>query len=170
MSGFRPFFVAILSICVGVVSASADPKPVELPPVTHENAQLVIFGDDGSRQVYTPEQLEAFPTYQIETTTPWRDEPAIFSGILLADLLEFHGLMSGKPLRVIAENEFSTIFESSVLKAAPILVATRVNGAPHSRRARGPIQLIVEDSVYHSDARLTESHLVWMASRIELAR
>ncbi|MBT8459771.1 MAG: hypothetical protein HKP37_11700 [Boseongicola sp.] len=162
--------VAVFFVFFGVVSTMAGPQRVDLEPIAHENAELVVVNPDGSRTVYTPAQLEEFPTYRLVTTTPWRVEPAAFSGVLLSDILERHEMPSDMTIRVTAENEFSTFFDPEALGIAPILVATRVDGAAHSRRARGPIQFVIEDEVYRSNDALTESHLVWMASRIEVVR
>ena len=170
MSLFRTGSVAIFLAILSVASAAAEPKPVNLPPVVHMKASLTVLGTDGKSTVYSPADLEKLPTYQIETITPWRDEPAVFAGVLLTDLLQSHGLLSAQSIVVTAENDFSTTFDRRTISAAPILIATRVNGVPHSRRTRGPIQFVVEQEVYQSSALVTESHLVWMASHIEAAQ
>lgn len=170
MSLLRTGSVAIFWTFLSVVSATAEPKPVNLAPTVHMKASLTVLGADGKSTVYSPADLEKLPTYQIVTATPWRDEPAVFTGILLIDLLELHGLLSAQSIVVTAENDFSTTFSRRTLAAANILVATRVNGVPHSRRARGPIQFVVEEEVYQSSGFVTEAHLVWMASRIEAAQ
>ncbi|MGI9391110.1 MAG: hypothetical protein ACR2O1_13720 [Boseongicola sp.] len=149
-------------------SAMAAPKPVELTPIHHREAQLEIRVGDGSGASYAPEDLEAFPTYRIETTTPWRETPAVFEGILLTDLLKAHGLLDAPSIRVTAENDFTTVINQEVWEAAPILVATRVDGRPHSRRNRGPIQFVVAAEDYVGSPIVTEDHLVWMAAVIEV--
>jgi hypothetical protein len=104
------------------------------------------------------------------TTTPWRSEETVFEGGLLQDLLRKHGLDQVGAIRVVAENEFESILESAVWEAAPILLATRVEGRPHSRRARGPIQFVVSMEDYDGSRVIEERHLVWMAARIEPIR
>lgn len=149
-------------------SAIAAPKPVELTPMRHKEAQLEIRVSEGSSAAYAPADLEAFPTYRIETTTPWRETPAVFEGILLTDLLAAHGLLDAPSIRVTAENDFTTIIDQEVWEATPILVATRVDGRPHSRRDRGPIQFVVASEDYVGSRLVTEDHLVWMAAVIEV--
>ena len=144
----------------------ASPKSVKLEPLRHTSASLEIPMPEGGTKTYSPADLETFPTYQIETTTPWRDEPTVFEGILLTDLLEAHGLLDAPSIRVVAENDYTTSIGREVWEAAPILVATRVNGRAHSRRNRGPIQFVVEKSDYDQQDAVTEDHLVWMAARI----
>ena len=148
----------------------AAPKPVTLDPVVHQDAELEIHLKDGSVARYTPAELETLPTYQMTTTTPWRAEPATFEGVLLSDLLERHGLLGVDEITITAENDFSSQMERDVWLSAPILVATRVNGQPHSRRARGPIQFVVSAEDLQSLSLFEESHLVWMAARIEAAQ
>ncbi len=149
-------------------SAMAAPKPVDLAPMHHMEAQLEVRVGDRSGTTYEPADLESFPTYRIETTTPWREEPAVFEGILLTDLLAAHGLLDAPSIRVTAENDYTTVITREVWEAAPILVATRVDGRPHSRRDRGPIQFVVPAEDYVGLSVVTESHLVWMAAVIEV--
>lgn len=161
------FFVAIFLAVFAGQSVSASPKQVALAPIQHQDAQLVVESPDGVTVTYTPEMLEALPTYEITTTTPWRDTPATFSGVLLSDLLANHGMSDVSAIVVAAENEFQVVFERSALEAAPVLIATRVDGRPHSRRQRGPIQFIIADEDMRANGALEESHLVWMAASIK---
>ena len=100
----------------------------------------------------------------------WRDQPAVFEGVLLSDLLAAHDLQAAGDITVTAENDFVSLFSPEVLNATPILVATRVDGRPHSRRARGPFQFVVDADAFEQSEALEESHLVWMAARIEAGR
>ena len=104
------------------------------------------------------------------TVTPWRDEAATFDGVLLTDLLEENGLSDADAIRVVAENDYAVVIPSDVWQRWQILVATRVNGAPHTRRNRGPIQFVLPMS--DDEAAGTGEVLnnwVWMAARIEVA-
>ncbi|MFK7745513.1 MAG: hypothetical protein AB8B47_10700 [Roseobacter sp.] len=148
-------------------SASAAPRPVQLAPMQERAAELVIVAADGKEARYSPDTLEEMPTYQLTTTTPWREKPANFEGILLKDLLKAHGLHTASAIRVTAENDFTSIIQRAVWEEVEILVATRVNGKAHSRRARGPIQFVIDKSSYESSSNALEEHLVWMAARIE---
>ena len=53
------------------------------------------------------------------------------------------------------------------MSSVNILVATRVNGAAHTRRERGPIQFIIDMDEYNASELTSSSNLVWMAARIE---
>ncbi|MDD9920694.1 MAG: hypothetical protein OXQ92_00185 [Boseongicola sp.] len=156
-------------IAVSTPAIAAAPEPVTLDPINHQSAELQIRMTDGTVVTYTPAELESLPTYRITTKTPWRDDPAVFEGVLLMDLLKKHGIEGSAAIRVVAENEYTTSFDRKVWEAAPILVATRVDGRAHSRRARGPIQFVVASDDYEGSSVITEDHLVWMAAAIEVA-
>ena len=71
-------------------------KQATLPPIEHEQAALTVVASDGVETRYSAAELEMFPTYSLTTTTPWRDEPTVFEGVLLSDILEKNGL-NGSP-------------------------------------------------------------------------
>jgi len=149
---------------------AAKPLATELEPINHTSANLVVVDASGAETAYDPAALEAMPTYQLTTTTPWRDDAARFDGIMLTDLLAAHGLTEVDEIRVTAENDFAVTIPREAWENLDILVATRVDGAPHTRRARGPIQFIIDDETYATSSLAEERFLVWMATRIEPVR
>lgn len=162
--------VALITLLIAPIAASASPQRVSLGELQHMSAQIVVVGANGASMSYTPADLERMPTYALRTTTPWREEPAEFEGILLRDLLESHGLATVEAIQVTAENEYSVTIPRAVWEETDILVATRVDGRAHTRRARGPIQFVIDmDSYLRSDI-IREDHMVWMAARIEPVR
>ena len=148
----------------------AAPQKTVLTPMEHAKAEIVVVRPDGTEARYTPAELETFPTYRMETTTPWRDAPAMFEGVLLADILAENGLSEADAIMVTAENDFTSTIPRAVWQNVDVMVVTRVDGAPHSRRARGPIQFVVDMDTYRNSGLVEESHLVWMAARIEAFR
>lgn len=164
-----------ISIAAGVAAAlsiagaayAADPMPTQLEPMKLRASSLTVRATDGAETVYSGETLEALPTFAMETRTPWRPDPARFEGVLFSDILRAHGL-EGRDVIVTAENDFQVLIERDVHSVVPILVATRVNGQPHSRRERGPIQFVIDEEVATKGA-LKEAYFVWMAARIEAA-
>lgn len=162
----------LFSVSLAIVGASqaafAGPmQQVELAPIDHMNASLVVRGANGVEVSYTPAQLEEFTTYSLTTATPWREEPAVFEGVLLGDILVENGFDRDVAISVTAENDYSTVLSAELLAAVDILVATRVNGKPHNRRERGPIQFVIEQNVFQTSDLTAESNFVWMAARIE---
>ena len=159
---------AATALALSASSVFAGPLvEVDLAPMTHAEASLLIVGADGAEFEYSPAELEGFTTYSMATTTPWRDEPANFEGVLLAEVLEASGLGSVDAIAVTAENDYSTVITRELWESVDILVATRVDGRPHSRRARGPIQFVIDSETFNSSDLTSESNLVWMAARIE---
>lgn len=148
-------------------SQASEFIPVTLAPMQHHAATLRVIDTTGASHDYSVAQLEEFPTYQIITTTPWREQAAVFEGIRLTDLLAAHGLSSIEGIEVIAENDYATRIEKSVWETDAILIATRVDGMPHTRRDRGPIQFVVPHDADDPDAVIGDRHLVWMASVIK---
>ena len=57
----------------------------------------MIVAADGTEKSYSPADLEKFQTYSLTTTTPWRDDPADFQGVLLNDVLAANGLTRPTP-------------------------------------------------------------------------
>jgi hypothetical protein len=147
--------------------AAGQPVKVDLGPIDHKPATLVVVDVNGVETSYAPAELEQFTTYSIVTVTPWRSEPAEFSGVLLSDVLAAHGLDTVSAIRVTAENDYRTSLSRQVLDDVDILVATRVNGQPHNRRERGPIQFVIDADSFKRSQHTDESNLVWMAARIE---
>ncbi|EBA11943.1 hypothetical protein [Roseobacter sp. CCS2] len=164
----KSILATIVAFVFATGVAAEAPQPVTLDPIEHTDAQLVIIAADGTAQTYTPATLEALPTYRVRTTTPWRDEPVDFDGVLLSDLLEANGLHLTDEINVIAENDFSTTIPRALWDTVPVLVATRVDGRAHTRRERGPIQFIIDKGSYTASPVVSERHLVWMAARIKV--
>ena len=162
------FMAALASIILSAQPGSAGSlQPVTLEPIKHRAATLIVVAPDGTEKTYTPAELETFPTYSLTTITPWRDEPANFEGVLLADILTANGLTDAASVIVTAENDYATTVERALWQGIDILVATRVDGKPHTRRARGPIQFVIDSDVMANSELAHEGTLVWMAARIE---
>lgn len=171
----KPFLFAALFGSVLPLSAQAqvspDPafRPVALGPVSHADATLTVVDTLGNEHVYAPADLESMPTYALETTTPWREVPAVFEGVLLADLLSRHGLAEIDRVFVLAENDYVSEIDRAAWETGAIMIATRVDGRAHSRRARGPIQFVVPMQTFETEGAITTQHLVWMAAMIRPA-
>lgn len=160
----------LLAACLSAAPLAAAPRPVTLESMSHMQAELIVVGSDGAETLYDPAALERLPTYSLTTTTPWRSEPATFEGVLLTDLLAAHGLAEVDAITVTAENDYAVTIPRAVWEEFQILVATRVDGRPHTRRARGPIQFVIDMEAYAASPAAREDYLVWMAARIEPAR
>lgn len=156
-----------LAVMMPHLVAAETPVPVVLEPITHTPATLTVVSPDGIEHSYSPADLETLPTYRLTTRTPWRTEPAVFDGILLSDLLDANGMGSVAAIKVTAENDYVAVLPRALWDSLTIVIATRVDGQAHSRRNRGPIQFVIDQDSYQSSDITNESHLVWMAARIE---
>jgi len=165
---FRSIFfsIPVLAWMSGIV-ATAGPIEIGHQPMTLNRAELTVVGPQGEAR-FSAEDLEEIGFHRLTTITPWRETPAAFDGVLLTDLLAANGLSGASAISVVAENDYTVVIEAETWKRWPILLATRVNGLPHSRRKRGPIQFVLPMSDDQTSG-LAEHHnnWVWMAARIE---
>ena len=160
----------LAALTLGLLStpALADMyEPVTLAPVTHSDGTLAVIDASGAEVRYTPADLEQLDTYRMRTRTPWRDVPTEFDGVLLSDLLARHGLIDQSQIQIIAENDFVSSMPKSLWESVNVLIATRADGRPLSRRERGPILFVIHEDEFAASPQATEAHLVWMAARIE---
>lgn len=162
--------MALSCLLLAAASAgAAQPEPVKLEAMAFNPATLTVIGPDGER-VYDAAELEKLGTYRLETVTPWRDRPAVFEGVLLDDLLRANGLSGVRAIRVTAENDYTVEIPREVWTGRPLMIATRVDGRAHTRRARGPLQFVFPMSDEPAlDEQSFEANWVWMAERIEPA-
>lgn len=161
--------LALVAMILAVSTAQADMKRVNVDTIRHAAASLNVVSASGSA-AYSPAELESIGTYQLTTVTPWRESPAEFVGVRLADLLEANGLADANAIRVVAENDYAVTLDRSVWAEHDALVATRVDGRAHSRRARGPLQIVFNMSGNDLYGETSfEGNWVWMAAKIERA-
>lgn len=171
------FLCTALALAIGAFPAlaaeSRDPGPkyerVTLEPIRHQEASLTLTAADGTAVTFTPAELEALGSWRMITVTPWREAPAVFEGPLLADVLAAGHLDAVDTVEVTAENDYAVTIDRAVWESVPIMVATRVDGKAHSRRARGPIQFVMDMDDYTGSEIAAERHWVWMAATVEPA-
>lgn len=100
-----------------------------------------------------------FTTYGLKTTTPWRDETAEFEGVLQKDVLAATGLDTTDAIALTAENDYRAVISRDTRQSVSILTATRVDGQPHSRRARALIISVIDvDEFAYLDAKIRSQH------------
>lgn len=100
-------------------------------------------------------QIEAMPQVSFRTTTVWTDGAHEFSGPTLAHVVESLGASSNTTIRARAINDYVVEIPVESLEQGAPIIATRIDGAPFSRREKGPLWIVYP---YDSDARFqTES-------------
>ena len=165
MRYFRRAMIGWMMLC-GTVALADEISPVTLDPITHQRASLRL--DNGTQQVtLSPAEREELETYRISTSTPWRAIAADFDGVLLRDVLALNDMQDLDAIRVLAENDYAVEIPNWVWRTHLVLIATRVDGAPHKRRERGPLQFVMLHDAYTNDPAMSEGYWVWMAAAIE---
>jgi hypothetical protein len=162
------YVLTLIATLIFPHSARADaPIAVSLDPLAHTEASLTVIAPDGTATIYSPQELETLTTYRIETVTPWRPTAARFDGVMLRDILSVNGLANAGAIKVTAENDYAISIPREVWTSIPVLIATRADDQPISRRNRGPIQFVISQHDFRTSEIPKERYLVWMAARIE---
>lgn len=159
--------LATAFLAMTAVTAVQAMEPVKVEDTRFARAALTV-STEGKDQSFTPAELEQLGTFSMTTDTPWRENPAEFVGVRLTDLLSATGLEDVSAIRVIAENDYAITMDRDVWVNNDLLIATRVDGRGHTRRARGPIQFVFNMSeAPETGEEDFQSNWVWMAARIE---
>ncbi|WP_323767036.1 molybdopterin-dependent oxidoreductase [Marinovum sp.] len=112
--------------------------------------------------------LEALPVTEFTTSTIWTEGTHTYTGVALETFLDAVAA-EGTRLEAMAINDYSVeIPISDAIEGGPIL-AYKVDGAPMSRREKGPIWLIYpyDQSVdYRSETIYTRS--IWQLDRLHV--
>jgi len=164
----RSLATLISILTLGATVACAELVPVDVDPIPFRTAALKVTSSQGEVS-YSPETLETLGTFSLTTITPWRDAPAEFVGVRLRDVLTAHGLDQETSIRVIAENDYAVELYSEAWMTMDALIATRVDGKAHSRRARGPLQIVFPMTDQPELGQgANQRYWVWMAAAIEV--
>lgn len=149
--------------------ASGNIARVVLEPIAMNPSNLTVVAPDGSETTYTQLELEALGAHRMITSTEWHGENVVFEGALLSELLARHGFPTNMAIRVVAENDYGVTFLPDEIASAPVVIATRLNGKPMTRRGRGPFFFAIDADEVANDAGLNGRHLVWFARTIRPA-
>lgn len=170
----HPFRLTCLVALMAVLALSAA-RPAaarELPPPAGA-VLLTVTGKIGQTNgdgaaLFDTAMLSALPEHRIETHTPWTDGPALFEGVLLKDVLAATGA-HGETLFVEAINSYRIEFPASDAERFGVLLATRMNGQPLSRRDKGPLWIVYpRDAIPALRDERYDSRWVWQLNRIEV--
>ncbi len=162
-------FLAAACVCIASQALAGAAKVDSPAPMEFADAHLTVVGPNGET-TYTPESLEGLGVYGFVTRTPWDDVPVHFEGVLLTDVLAAAGLSDAEAIYVLAENDYQVVIPHSAWTDHEILIATRRDGKPHTRRMRGPLQFVLHmDEDPAAAEKAFEDVWVWMAARIEAA-
>jgi hypothetical protein len=136
-------------------------------PVRADETLLTLDGavEGGSRN-FTDADLLGLPQVTFDTATIWTEGVLRFSGPSLASVLEAAGAGAGD-LTLRAINDYVVSMPRSGVESAAPIVANRIDGAPFSRRDKGPLWIVFP---YDSDERFRSetvfAYSVWQLAGI----
>ena len=136
-------------------------------PVRADETLLTLDGavEGGSRN-FTDADLMALPQVTFDTATIWTEGVLRFSGPSLASVLEAAGAGAGD-LTLRAINDYVVSMPRAGVESAAPIVANRIDGAPFSRRDKGPLWIVFP---YDSDERFRSetvfAYSVWQLAGI----
>jgi len=156
---WQRFFQAVLAwVCsIAFVAAASAQGPVVLS---------VTVGD--TRHEFNLEDLQALPASSFQTTTIWTEGAQTFRGVSLKALLESLDVTEGV-IHATAINNYSVTIPMTDATADGPIIAYAANGAPMSRRGKGPLWIVYP---YDSDLKFqTEtiySRSIWQLDRLTI--
>lgn len=114
------------------------------------------------------DDLKQLGASEIKTSTLWTDGVHQFTGVSLSDLLT-HLEAQGETIEATAINDYAiTIPVSDAVAGGPI-IAYAMNGAPMSRRDKGPLWVVYpfdSDAKYRTETIYSRS--IWQLNKIKV--
>ena len=166
-----PSLSLLLATLLLSATAQADPLWQEPPanPVI-----LTVTGDLAccpSGTVYFDlARLDALPQTEVNTQTPWTDQPEQFRGVRLSELLERLGA-KGSEMDAMALNDYSTHFSSEAALRYQVILATRKNDQLMRVRDKGPIWIIYPLDDYPELNNEAHHHaMVWQLKSLKIGQ
>lgn len=150
-----------------VLAATLLPSAVRAAeePVLQLAGAIARHDSRGLRD-YTLPMLDALRQGRFEGKTPWTRGRVVFTGPLFSALLDDAGA-NGAAAEVMARNDYMAVISLAEVRALPIILATRRDGAPMSLRERGPVWIIYPmDQQPELQNPGVYARSVWQVSRI----
>jgi hypothetical protein len=155
--------MAAIVLCSSVASGL---EPVALPPAS--SAVAFVVAKDGGEVPVTVPELEALGLYRVTTKSPWEEGELTFEGVLFSDVVEYLGFGDAKALRIRALDDYTQDIPRQDWVAKPLILATRQDGKPLTRRTQGPSRLVYPLSEYPDyNATVQDERWIWVIKSIE---
>ncbi|WP_207477238.1 oxidoreductase [Arenibaculum pallidiluteum] len=160
----RMIAVVLGTLFAGLGSASALDSP-KTEPI------LVVDGDitetnSPSGATFDLAMLDALPQHKFTTGYHFTKGTAEYSGVLLKDLAAAVGA-KGRVAEVRALNDYKADVPMSDTEIVPVLLATRIDGAPMRVRDKGPTWLVYDTRKRpEMNNPTTDAKMVWQITRI----
>lgn len=112
--------------------------------------------------------LQTLPQVEYRTSTIWTDGEKVFAGVPLSALLKRLGVSSGR-LKARAINDYTVEIPIDSLQDNAPMIAFSMDGAPMSRRDKGPLWIVYpydSDPSFRTEVNFSRS--IWQLDRIEV--
>lgn len=157
-------FIQVFVLAFSVLTITAEEGEA-----ASSNVVLEVTGDlSDAVTTFEIEELREIGETEVVTSTIWTDGVHRFTGVSLKDLLD-HLNIDGSEIKATAINDYAiTIPVGDAVQNGPI-VAYEMDGAPMSRRSKGPLWIIYpfdQSSKYRTEAIYARS--IWQLNRIHI--
>lgn len=123
-------------------------------------------GGDGITVQFTMKDLMALPAVSFETATLGIADAQQFKGVPVTELMEHVGVTEGT-LEVSAIDDYAIELELSTAGKGRATIAYEQNGAPISRRNKGPLRIVYPyDTFSPLERDLFFTYSIWQVERI----
>ncbi len=172
MSALRGALIAFVIALLMPFLPSA--KAAEQLPPSQGTILLTVTGaisttNRGETAQFDLDLLRALPQIEYNTTTIWTNGEKVFAGVPLSALLDRLGVASGT-LKARAINDYTVDIPISSLQDNAPMIAYSMDGAPMSRRDKGPLWIVYpydSDPSFRTEVNFSRS--IWQLDRIEIA-
>lgn len=167
--GFLTRTVSAIAIAVLLSTLASALEPISLPATDAVAAFVVVRGDE--KTTVTVPELEALGLYRVTTKSPWEAGEFTFEGVLFSDFVAHLGLADASAIKVRAADGYTQDIPRADWLDKPLILATRQDGKPLTRRMQGPTRLIYPLAQYPAyDAGHQDARWVWLIQTMEPVR
>lgn len=158
--------ISAVTAAITFSAAAHGLEPVSLPS-TEAVVAFVVTSNGVDSPVTVPE-LEALGLYRVTTESPWEVGDLTFEGVLFSDVVAYLGLGDATALRIRALDDYAQEVPRDDWVDKPLILATRQDGEPLTRRTQGPSRLVYPLSEYPGyEPTVQDDRWVWLIRRIE---
>jgi hypothetical protein len=156
---------------VALLFSGAGLATAELPPAPTGEALLFIDGAITNRNAGEETQLDidalkSMPVVTFTTSTTWTEGTPTFTGVPLKALLDAVGA-TGATVSAVALNNYAIDIPTDSLTDEAPIVAYEIDGAPFSRRDKGPLWIVYPyDSSADYRTELIYGRSIWQLQRL----
>lgn len=155
---FRSVILVLGLLLPGLVTAQTDAVLKVVDPAQPNEAPVLL----------TMAALEAIETQSFHTSTIWTDGVHEFRGVSLTALLD-HLDLSAEALIATAINDYAIPLPMPAADEAGPILAYEMDGAPMTRRGKGPLWLVYPyDSHSKFRTQTIYARSVWQLNKIEI--